>query len=318
MQSKDCANSACVPQSPQDLACASRPYFARRRSGRLLAHYTAICSAVKILRDQCVAGAGLLVIVALLQSGCAGAPSPSRKSALVDGSDLAIPASVYTVLTASDRSAADRALDAGRKPAEMLTFFGIRRGMHVAELGAGGGYTAELLARLVGPAGVVYGQNSQLILDRFASAPWSARLANSAMANVVRVDREFDSPLPPEAKNLDAVLLVLFYHDTVWMNVDRAKMNQAIFAALRPGGVYGVVDHSARPGDGINEVKSLHRIEEKVVRAEIEAAGFKLMSESNFLRNPTDTRDWNDSPSAAAERRGKSDRFVLRFIKPAE
>src|SRR5581483_10506872 len=99
-----------------------------------------------------------------------------------------------------------------------------------------GGYTTELLARVVGPKGVVYGQNNRLILDRFAAKPWTERLGKWELRNVMRVDREFDDPLPPEAHDLDAVLLILFYHDTVWMGVDRAHMNAAVFRALRPGG----------------------------------------------------------------------------------
>src|SRR4029079_17860391 len=93
---------------------------------------------------------------------------------------------------------------------------------------------------------------------------------------VIRVNREFDDPLPPEAKGLDVVFMVLFYHDTVWLETDRAKMNQAIFAALKPGGVFAIVDHSGRPGTGSTETKTLHRIEEKTVRSEIEAAGGPL------------------------------------------
>ena len=85
--------------------------------------------------------------------------------------------SAEKVVAAPDRSDADRALDAGRFPAEMLAFFGIRPGMRVAELGAGGGYTTELLARAVGPTGRVYGQNSKFVLERFAEKPWSERLA---------------------------------------------------------------------------------------------------------------------------------------------
>jgi predicted methyltransferase len=223
---------------------------------------------------------------------------------------------IRAAVEAPDRTPADRALDAGRHPAELLAFFGLAPGLRVAELGAAGGYTTELLARTVGRSGVVYGQNNRLILERFAEKPWSERLVKPVMSNVVRVDREFDDPLPPEAHDLDAVLVVLFYHDTVWMGADRARMNRAVFRALRPGGVYGIVDHSGRPGTGTSEVKTLHRIEERVVRDEVESAGFRLAGEATFLRNPADPRDWNDAPSAAAERRGTSDRFVLRFVKP--
>jgi predicted methyltransferase len=217
---------------------------------------------------------------------------------------------------APDRSEADRALDAGRFPAETLAFFDIRPGMRVAELGAGGGYTTELLARVVGPQGRVYGQNPKLVLDRFAEKPWSERLAKPVNAPVVRIDREFDDPLPPDVKDLDAVLIVLFYHDTVWLGTDRARMNAAVFAALESGGIYGVIDHSTKPGAGTSETKTLHRIEESALVAEIEKAGFKLEASADFMRNPADTRDWNASPTAAGEKRGTADRFVLKFKKP--
>ncbi len=220
------------------------------------------------------------------------------------------------VVGAADRDADDKAIDAGRHPAELLTFFGVADGMRVAELGAGGGYTSELLARAVGPKGKVYGENSQFILDRFAAKPWAARLAKPVMKNVVRLDRAFDDPFPADVKDLDEVFIVLFYHDTVWQKVDRTKMNAAVFAALKHGGVYAIVDHSAKPGVGVTETDKTHRIEQSVVVDEITKAGFKLDKEGFFLRNPADTRDWNDSPKAAGDRRGTSDRFVLRFVKP--
>jgi predicted methyltransferase len=241
-------------------------------------------------------------------------PEPPEEPVPVE--DVTASAPLKTLVSAPDRAQEDRDLDQGRRPAELLEYFKVTPGMKVAEIGAGGGYTTEIFARAVGPTGVVYGQNSRFILDRFAEKPWSARLEKTLMKNVVRVDREFDDPLPPEAKDLDAVLIVLFYHDLFWLDADRAKMNQAIFRALKPGGVYAVVDHSGRPGTGSTEVKTLHRIEEKLVRKEIRKAGFKLVSEARFLRNPADTRDWNASPSAAAERRGTTDRFVLKFVKP--
>jgi predicted methyltransferase len=244
-------------------------------------------------------------------------PAPSASAAPAPSATLSVPDYVRAAVEAADRSPEDRALDAGRKPDLMLAFFGIQPGMKVAELGVGGGYTSELLARVVGPTGKVYGQNSPMILEKFANVPWSARLAKPALGNVVRADREFDDPLPPEAKGLDAVLDVLFYHDTVWIGTDRAKMNRAIFAALKPGGIYGIVDHSALPGSGLNSVQTLHRIEESTLRSEIEQAGFQLVAEASFLRNPNDTRDWSDSPRVAGERRGTSDRFVLKFKKPA-
>jgi len=243
-------------------------------------------------------------------------PAPVEVSSSAEPEATPVPGPIRAALAAPDRSDADRALDAGRKSDRVLAFFGIAPGMKVAELGAGGGYTAELLARIVGPNGTVYGQNNSFILERFAEKPWSERLATPVMKNVVRVDREFDDPLPPEAKDLDAVTCILFYHDTVWMKADRAKMNHAVFAALKHGGVFGIVDHAAAPGAGVRDVQTLHRIEKSVVVDEVKAAGFELEAESDILANPADAHDWNDSPRAAAERRGTSDRFVLKFVKP--
>jgi predicted methyltransferase len=231
----------------------------------------------------------------------------------------AVPDYVRSAVEAADRSEEDRALDGGRKPDLMLTFFGIRPGMKVGEIAAGRGYTSELLARVVGSSGKVYGVNSPAILERFANGPWSERLAKPALAalgNVVRLDREFDDPFPADVKDLDVVLDILFYHDTVWLGTDREKMNRAVLAALKPGGIYGVIDHSAAAGSGLSAVKTAHRIEESTLRSEIEHAGFRLVEQASFLRNPGDTRDWNDAPSAAGERRGTSDRFVLKFQKP--
>lgn len=220
------------------------------------------------------------------------------------------------LVAAADRSEDDRALDAGRKPAETLAFFAVEPGMRVAEIAVGTGYTAELLARAVGDTGRVYGVNNRFVLERFAEAPWSARLSKPVMARVERLDREFDDPFPPELKDLDLVVNVLFYHDTVWMKSDRAAMNAAVFRALRSGGRYVVIDHEAAPGHGVRDAQTLHRIEASVVQAEIEAAGFRLARSGTFLQNPDDAHDWNASPRAAGDRRGTSDRFALEFVKP--
>lgn len=260
----------------------------------------------------CGGGGGSSTPVGVSTAATSAQPAPPPPSA----APLAVPPEIRAAVDAADRDPKDRELDAGRKPAELLAFAGIRPGMKVAELGAGGGYTTELLARAVGAEGVVYGQNTPFILERFADEPWAARLAKDVNRKVVKVTREFDDPLPPEASELDAVLCVLFYHDTFWMKVDRAKMNAAVFRALKPGGVFVVVDHSGRKGSGASEVQTLHRIEQDVVQAEITAAGFRADGEGAFLRNPEDARDWNAAPSAAAERRGTSDRFVMRFVKP--
>jgi predicted methyltransferase len=251
-----------------------------------------------------------VTLVAALAIGCAhaaGDPAPAAVTA---------PASSEAIVNAPDRTEEDRKLDPGRKPQELLEFLRIRPGMKVAELFAGGGYTSELLARAVGPTGVVYGHNTKMVLERFAEKPWSERLARPVNRNVVRVDRELEDPLPPEARPLDLVVSNIIYHDAVWQQVDRTKMNAAVFAALKSGGRYVVCDSSAKPGSGLQAAQSLHRIDEAVVRSEVAAAGFKLVEEGNFLRNPADPRDWNSSPGAAGEKRGTSDRFCLAFEKP--
>jgi len=131
------------------------------------------------------------------------------------------------------------------------------------------------------------------------------------MSNVVALEREFEDPLPPDVKNLDLATFDFVYHDTVWLGVDRAKMNRAVFAHLKPGGIYIVADHSARPGTGIRDAKRLHRIDESVVIKEVTAAGFRLVEEGDFLRNPKD-------PRTASVFRPKipNDEFVLKFVKP--
>jgi predicted methyltransferase len=258
-----------------------------------------------------------------VESAAAIAPRPSASPESPPAPDpnhpraepLSVPAEVTAIVDAADRTDADRQLDPGRHPGELVTFLGLTPGMRVAELVAGTGYTTELLARTVGAKGKVWAENPAGFL-KFVGAPYKERLARPVMKNVVRADRAIDAPFPPQAKNLDAVVSVLVYHDTVWLGVDRDKMNKAAFDALKKGGEYVVVDHSAAPGHGIDDVKTLHRIEEDVVTREVVKAGFQPSGSANFLRNPDDGRDWNDSPNAAAEKRGTSDRFVLKFVRP--
>jgi len=257
-----------------------------------------------------------LSILALVAT-CACATAASNPAASTPAASTTPNTSGYQALVAApDRTDADRALDSGRKPAEFLEVLAVKPGMNVGELFAGGGYTTELLARAVAPSGKVYAENSKWVLDKFGKN-WDARLARPVNANVVRQDRDLDAPFAPElAGTLDLVVTNANYHDAVWMNVDRAKMNAAVLAALKPGGRYVVADSSAKAGSGLADVKMLHRIDEAAVRAEVEAAGFKLVSSSDILRNPDDTRDWSASPMAAGAKRGTNDRFVLVFAKP--
>jgi predicted methyltransferase len=249
--------------------------------------------------------------LALITAVACGAPARSTAPA----APIFASAEARSVVDQPDRTAEDKAVDAGRRPAELLTFLAVHPGMRVGELVAGAGYTAELLARAVAPGGVVYAENPRIVLEN-SGRPWDERLRKPAAKNIVRVDRELSDPFPPEARDLDLVLINLVYHDTVWMQVDRERMNRAVFKALRPGGHYAVIDHSARAGVGVANAQTLHRIDEAVVRDEVVQAGFELDRGDSFLRNPSDPRDWNDAPQAAGARRGQSDRFALLFVKP--
>jgi predicted methyltransferase len=233
-------------------------------------------------------------------------------AALIAACAVPPPATDYHALVASPgRSDADRATDVRRKPAELLAFYGVRPGMRVLDLSAGAGYNTELLARAVGPTGRVYAQNSPRAFSESTQTRLNARLKNPVADNVVPIVRDFDSPLPDDVHDLDLVTFNFNYHDTAWMGVDRAAMNRAVYRALRAGGVYIVADHSGRPGTGASEAKSLHRIEEGLVKREVEAAGFRLAGEGGFLRNPDDPRD-----APVFKPKQPNDEFVLKFVKP--
>ena len=214
------------------------------------------------------------------------------------------------IIAATDRSDADRQTDARRDPMKLLVFAAPRPGMKVLDMGAGGGYSTELLARVVAPTGTVYGQNSADVGER-AKARFEARLKTPAGKNIVPLLRPFDDPAP-ELRDLDLVTFLFFYHDTTYMNVDRAQMNRKLYGLLRPGGMLIVADHSARAGDGTSVGKTFHRIEESALRNEVEAAGFKLVAQGDFWRHGEDTRDFSVQPPS-----GKPiDEFALKFQKP--
>jgi predicted methyltransferase len=214
------------------------------------------------------------------------------------------------LMAAPDRSDADRQADKRRDPVPFLAFAGLQPGMKVLDMGAGGGYSTELVARVIGPSGMVYGQNPPDNFERARTA-FAARAATPAMKNSAAVVRPYDDPVPPEVHDLDMVTYLFFYHDTTYLNIDRAQMNRKLFAALKPGGVLVIADHSAKGGSDISVGKTLHRIDESVLRREVEAAGFKFVAEGNFWRSPEDTRDYSTQRPP-----GPVDNFVLKFEKP--
>jgi predicted methyltransferase len=214
-----------------------------------------------------------------------------------------------SLLAASDRSDADRDADKRRDPGPFLAFAAPRPGMKVLDMGAGAGYSSELMARAVAPNGMVFAQNPADLGER-AKAAFQARLATPAMKNAIAATAPFDDPVPA-VSDFDLITFLFYYHDTTYMAVDRAQMNRKLFAALKPGGILVIADHSALQGQGISVGKTLHRIEEATLRQEVEAAGFRLIGTGDFWRNAADSHDF---PSF--KRDMPVDNFVLKFQKP--
>jgi len=262
--------------------------------------------------------AALAAAAACLVSACAMAPGTQAPATLSD-------AQIAAIVSSPDRTAADRDNDKRRKPEQFLGFIGLRPGMVALDVVAGGGYTTELLARGIGPTGKVFGQAQPRDPSRPVPAgarqpgagvlERAARLADSkaAAAPIALALQRLVEPVPPDLAQgqLDVVTLMFNYHDLGFLGEGRAQMNRALFAALKPGGVYIVADHAGRPGTGISESTTLHRIEEAFLRSEVEAAGFKLMASGSFLRNPADPRD-KETPEPPMPK----DEFILKFVKP--
>lgn len=228
--------------------------------------------------------------------GCASSPPGDSKAR----------AEMYRQAVASPmRTDDDRSADARRKPLEFLQFTGVRPGMRVMDVSAGGGYSTQLLALVVGSGGTVWAQEPEL------RAALESRLAAHPGSNIVPLIRPFEDPVPAGLPALDLITVIFNYHDIAYLPVDREKMNQRLFKALKPGGHLVVLDHAARAGAGTMAAKTLHRIEQAVVVSEFRQAGFQLEQESDDFRNSSDPRDqpiFNMSIPV--------DNFALRFVKP--
>ncbi len=225
---------------------------------------------------------------------------------------------VLDLLAAPDRSPQDRALDGPRQTADLLTYLDISPGMRVAQLASGGGYFTELIARRLGPSGLLYAMNPPSLAARAGIAQaWSARMSKllRSYTRVVRVDREFDAPLPAAARGLDLVYLDYFYGD-LGQSIDRRELDASIFDALHPGGRFVVIDHTPEIGASSTDARVLHREESRNARNEIERAGFRFVSKGRFLRYSTDSSDWNAVATKAPTSLEAEERFLLTFLKP--
>jgi predicted methyltransferase len=220
-------------------------------------------------------------------------------------------------LSSGGRSVEDKARDAGRRPAAVLDFLGVRPGMTAIDVIAAGGYYTEVLAEAVGPDGKVYAQNIDVVLkfrDGANDKAMTARLADGRLPNVVRWDREFEA-LGLAPGSVDFAITALNMHDILdGRGPDRTRVVlRAIHDVLADDGVFGLIDHAGDPGpEHEARNKELHRIDEARVVAAVEAAGFVVEKTSDALRNPADDR----SQSVFAPGiRGRTDRFVLKLRK---
>ncbi len=217
------------------------------------------------------------------------------------------------------RSDDDRGRDAGRKPAEVLEFFRISEGMTVLDMYSGGGYYSEIIARVVGDSGKVIAQTNEAYLG-YVGDEFRTRYANDRLPNVeVLMAENNELSLKPES--LDAVMLILTYHDFIidnpgngWPLIDVPALLAEFHKGLKPGGIVGIVDHYAAPGSPAETGDTLHRIDPALVIAGMEAAGFELLESSDILRNPDDD---HTRSVFEPDMRGNTDRFVMRFGKTA-
>lgn len=209
--------------------------------------------------------------------------------------------------------------DAGRKPVEVLTFLGVQKGDRALDIvTGGGGYYAEILGKAVGPQGSVVAWEPIAFYDDVAKV--RLKDVTDRVPNVELLTSPW-SPIPLKPASFDFVLMHMIYHEFYWESdqykiprVDPDKVLANIFAATKPGGVVGVVDHVAKAGGNPrNVVDKLHRIDPAVVRADFERAGFVFEGESEVLRNPQDDLGKLIFDPAV---RGKTDRFVYKFRKP--
>jgi predicted methyltransferase len=242
----------------------------------------------------------------------------SLTSAPLFAAPVAQPVSIATAVAAPDRSLDNVKLDQGRKPAQVLQFLGLKAGMHVLDLFGANAYWAEIMAPVVGPKGHdTIWEPKQFYSDK-TKASFEAFAAKHP--NVSIVVSPFEAPELPK-NSADFAILNDNYHDVYWQNekygipkMEPGAFVKAVYAAMKPGGVVGVIDHIANPNDDTRAtVEKLHRIDPNVVKADFKRAGFELVKSGDMLRNPADDHNVLVFDPKV---RGKTDRFVFLFKKP--
>jgi predicted methyltransferase len=247
----------------------------------------------------------ILLLAALLGAGIAPLAASSAKPAVGT-------TAIARAVADPSRPKSDIDKDAIRKPAETLAFAGVRPGMVVGEFFPGGGYFTRMLSDIVGPKGHVYGiENAGW---KGAVAADRAVLAQGKLANVSIEGLPFGTVRFPAP--LDLAWVTQNYHDlkvAEFGHVDTLAFDRAVFAALKPGGIYFVLDHQAPPGTDDAAISRLHRIEKAKVIREVTAAGFKLVAEGTFLHRADDD---HTLPIFDKKIQGRTDQYALRFVKP--
>jgi predicted methyltransferase len=250
------------------------------------------------------AGAAGLVAIS-----CAGSPAWAQ----------AVPAYIARAVADPHRPAEQTARDPARHPSEILVFAGVRPGWRIADFVPGGGYFTRLFADVAGPEGRVWA----VIPEQMARACDPSEFAGThalehdpaypGLRVLVEPAEIFATPEP-----LDLVFSAQNYHDLhdrYFEGLDVGRINRAVFRALKPGGVYVVIDHAAEPGSGLRDTERLHRIDAEAIKRELKAAGFVFEAESRILRNPEDDHRLRIFD---AQIRGRTDQVVLRFRKPLQ
>ncbi len=231
----------------------------------------------------------------------------------VSGAALAKPSSAITAAVADKaRPEADTKRDGARKPAETLDFAGVKPGQTVADLLPGGGYFTRVFAKAVGPKGSVLALVPEQQLANKDKPPAIIGIAaDPVYGNIKLVPVKFDGLQVPAP--VDILFTAQNYHDfhLTRLSLDVAKLNKAIFDAVKPGGFYVIVDHVAADGAPLDVANTLHRIDPAIVKKEVEAAGFKFVGESKVLRLSSD-----DHTKKVFDLHDQTDQFIYKFQRP--
>jgi predicted methyltransferase len=203
-------------------------------------------------------------------------------------------------------------LDPLRKPAETLAFSGLRPGMTVGEFYPGGGYFTRMISDVVGAKGHVYGIEN--VNWKGAVDADKELLAEARWKNVSIDVQPFGTVNFP--KPIDIAWVTQNYHDlkiAKYGKADTLAFDRAVYAALKPGGIFFILDHQGAPGLTDAEIEKLHRINRDQVVKEVTSAGFKLVAEGDFLRRPGDDHTKSIFDDAI---KGHTDQYALKFVKP--